>query len=49
MARYAITTRVDAQLNLNNLANRYYYDQLHFFHVVPAEGRTAFLSLNVRF
>ena len=49
MARYAITTRIDAQLNLNNLTNRYYYDQLHFFHVVPAEGRTAFLSLNVRF
>ncbi len=49
MARYAITTHIDAQLNLNNLTNRYYYDQLHFFHVVPAEGRTAFLSLNVRF
>ncbi len=49
MARYAISTRIDAQLNLDNLTNRYYYDQLHFFHHVPAAGRTAFLSLNVRF
>src|SRR6185437_18363 len=49
MASYAITTRMALQLNLKNLTNRYYYDQLHFFHVVPGEGRTALLSLNVRF
>jgi catecholate siderophore receptor len=49
MARYAITTDIAAQVNVNNLTNRYYYDQLHFFHLVPAEGRTALFSLNVRF
>jgi catecholate siderophore receptor len=49
MAKYAITPNIAAQLNVNNLTNRYYYDQLHFFHVVPGEGRTAFLSLSVRF
>jgi len=49
MARYAITIDIAAQLNVNNLTNRYYYDQLHFFHLVPAEGRTALFSLNVRF
>ncbi|HXI47897.1 MAG TPA: TonB-dependent siderophore receptor [Steroidobacteraceae bacterium] len=49
MAKYAFTTNIAAQLNVNNLTNRYYYDQLHFFHVVPGEGRTALLSLNVRY
>jgi catecholate siderophore receptor len=49
MASYALNARIDAQVNVNNLTNRYYYEQLHFFHVVPAEGRTAFLSVNVRF
>ena len=38
-----------AQVNVNNLTNRYYYDQLHFFHVVPGEGRTALLTLQARF
>lgn len=49
MARYAFTPNIAAQLNVNNLTNRYYYDQLHFFHVVPGEGRTALLSINVRY
>jgi catecholate siderophore receptor len=49
MAKYAFTANLAAQLNVLNLTNRYYYDQLHFFHVVPAEGRTALLSLNVRY
>jgi catecholate siderophore receptor len=49
MAKYAITPRVAAQVNVNNLTNRYYYEQLHFFHVVPGEGRTALLTLQARF
>jgi len=49
MAKYAITPNIAAQVNVNNLTNRYYYDQLHFFHVVPGAGRTALLSLSVRF
>jgi catecholate siderophore receptor len=49
MAKYAIAPRVAAQVNVNNLTNRYYYDQLHFFHVVPGEGRTALLTLQARF
>jgi catecholate siderophore receptor len=49
MAKYAFTSNLALQLNVNNLTNRYYYDQLHFFHVVPGEGRTALLSLQVRF
>ncbi len=49
MAKYAFTPRVAAQVNVTNLFNRYYYDQLHFFHVVPGPGRTALFSLSVRF
>lgn len=49
MAKYAFTPRIAAQVNVNNLFNRYYYDQLHFFHVVPGAGRTALLSLTARF
>jgi len=49
MVKYAITPRMAAQVNVNNLTNRYYYDQLHFFHVVPGEGRTALLTLQARF
>ena len=49
MARYAFTPNMALQLNGNNLTNRYYYDQLHFFHVVPGPGRTALLTLSVRF
>src|SRR5258707_2707217 len=49
MAKYAFTPNIAVQLNVNNLTNRYYYDQLHFFHVVPGPGRTGLLSLNVRY
>jgi catecholate siderophore receptor len=49
MAKYAFTPNLALQLNGNNLTNRYYYDQLHFFHVVPGPGRTGLLSLNVRY
>ncbi|MEP6885042.1 MAG: TonB-dependent siderophore receptor [Gammaproteobacteria bacterium] len=49
MAKVAFTPNIAAQVNVINLTNRYYYEQLHFFHVVPGEGRTALLSLNVRY
>ncbi len=47
MARYTLSQRLSFQLNVNNVFDKYYYDQLHFFHVVPAEGRTALLSVNL--
>jgi catecholate siderophore receptor len=49
MVKYAFTQRIAAQVNVNNVTNRYYYEQLHFFHVVPGEGRTALLTLQARF
>ena len=46
MGKYALNQKLSLQLNVNNVFDKYYYDQLHFFHVVPGEGRTALLSLN---
>ena len=34
------------QLNVNNILDRYYYEGLHNFHVVPGAGRTALVTLN---
>ena len=49
MAKYTLSERLSVQLNVNNIFDKYYYDQLHFFHVVPAEGRTALLTLNLNY
>ena len=46
MGKYDISERLSLQLNINNVFDKFYYDQLHFFHVVPGEGRTALLTLN---
>jgi catecholate siderophore receptor len=49
MGRYQISERMDLQVNITNLADRCYYDQIHPAHIVPGEGRTAILGLNYRF
>lgn len=49
MARYTFSAAVSLQLNVNNLADRYFLDQLHPAHVVPGEGRSARLTLNVKY
>lgn len=46
MAHYTISWRFSAQLNVTNLFDKFYYDQLHPFHVVPGAGRTALLTLD---
>lgn len=48
MAKYLLLPGTSVQLNLDNLANRVYYDQLHTFHVVPGAGFTVQLSLTVK-
>jgi len=48
MARYELSPRIQLQLNINNLANRYYLEQLHPFHVIPGEGRVAQLTFTVK-
>ena len=49
MAKYILSERLSVQVNVNNIFDKYYYDQLHFFHVVPAEGRTALLTVNLNY
>ena len=48
-AKYDISERMSLQLNVNNILDKYYYDQLHPFHVVPGEGRLALLALNFKY
>jgi catecholate siderophore receptor len=49
MAKYDLTNKMSLQLNVNNILDKYYYDQLHPFHVVPGEGRVALLTLNFKY
>lgn len=49
MAKYAITDHALVQLNLYNLTDKYYYDEIHPAHIVPGAGRTATVGLNFDF
>lgn len=49
MARYPISDRMDLQANVYNIANRYYYDQLHPAHIVLGAGRSALIGINFKF
>ncbi len=49
MARHPLTEHVDLQLNMYNIANRYYYDELHPAHIVLGPGRSALASLRFKF
>lgn len=49
MAKYKVNDGVSVQLNVYNITNSVYYDQLHPNHVPPAEGRTALLSTSFKF
>jgi catecholate siderophore receptor len=49
MARRAFGPRIELQLNVTNLANTYYFDQIHPGHIVPGAGRTALLGLNFKY
>jgi catecholate siderophore receptor len=46
MIRRPLTTAVDLQLNLYNLGNTTYYDQLHPAHIVPGAGRSALAGVS---
>jgi catecholate siderophore receptor len=49
MASRPVAEHVDAQFNVYNLANRYYYDQVHPGHLVPGVGRSALLGFRFHF
>ena len=49
MVKKSINEHFDVQVNVNNIANRYYYDQLHPAHIVLGAGRSALIGLKFRF
>ena len=49
MVRRPISEALMLQLNLYNLGNTTYYEQLHSAHIVPGQGRGALLGLAANF
>ncbi len=49
MVKHPLNEHMDLQVNVNNIANRYYYDELHPGHIVPGPGRSALASLTFKF
>jgi catecholate siderophore receptor len=49
MAKHRLTEHLDLQININNIANRYYYDGLHPAHIVLGPGRSALAGLKFKF
>jgi catecholate siderophore receptor len=49
MAEHRLSEHVRLQGNVYNIANRYYYDQLHPSHIVPGAGRSALIGLKFNF
>jgi catecholate siderophore receptor len=49
MASKRLTEHLDLQVNVNNIANRYYYDELHPAHIVLGPGRSALVGLKFKF
>ena len=45
MVKWQASPHWRLQVNVNNLTNAYYFDQLHGFHVIPGEGATALFSV----
>ncbi len=49
VAKYPLGEKLDLQVNAYNLADRYYYDQIHPAHIVPGPGRSVLAGLNFKF
>jgi catecholate siderophore receptor len=49
MAEHRLSEHVRVQGNIYNIANRYYYDQLHPGHIVPGPGRSTLIGLKFNF
>ncbi len=49
MVRRPLAEKIDFQINVNNLANKFYIDEPHPNHLVPGEGINAQFGLNYRF
>jgi catecholate siderophore receptor len=49
MLKRPITDRIDLQVNVNNILNRFYIDLPHPSHLIPGEGADALIGLNFKF
>ena len=49
MAKYPLTEHIDMRVNVYNLADHYYIDQVHPAHLVPGAARSATLGVNYKF
>ncbi|HEX4228020.1 MAG TPA: TonB-dependent siderophore receptor [Bryobacteraceae bacterium] len=49
MVKHSLNEHMDLQVNVNNIANRYYYDELHPGHIVLGPGRSALIGLQFKF
>jgi catecholate siderophore receptor len=46
MARYHLSDTMTVKLNLSNLTDEYYFEQLHPWHVIPGAGRALTVAVN---
>ncbi len=49
MIKHPLSEHIDLQVNVNNIGNRYYYDELHPGHIVLGPGRSALVGLKFKF
>ena len=49
MVGHPLNEHVSLQANVYNIANRYYYDELHPAHIVLGPGRSALIGLKFKF
>jgi catecholate siderophore receptor len=49
MIKHPLNEHLDLQMNVDNIANRYYYDELHPGHIVLGPGRSALVGLKFKF
>lgn len=49
MGRYTLTDNLSLQVNVFNVANRNYIDEIHPAHIVPGAGTSGLFGLNFRF
>lgn len=49
MTKYPLSKTIEMQLNINNIFNKNYADQIYSGHVVPGEGRVLLLTTNIKF
>ena len=49
MGKYMLSAKFDAQVNVYNLTDKYYYDTPHPHFIIPGAGRSAMLTLNYHY